>query len=298
MRKLFLLCILITFVSHTKAQTHIEKPDLSIPSLVAPAYFGPNAFPIPDMSDGSTTDRLEFELYGDGFICTLTPDIKNDITFDVFAKATIPLFTHRVNLTIWMPMVEWFRSGPEVNRLRRVQNPDRWISGTDSGDAYVSTDILILDEEKCGYGLVLRAALKSASGNSFSTARVYDCPGYFFDIAAGRDVYKSADNKTRLRMALSTGFLCWQTANGRQNDAVMYGVLTSMTSGRFKAELNYGGYVGWEGAGDCPMTLKTKLSWDIGRFSIAAMHQVGFMDWPFHQFRLGASCSLPVKCSK
>lgn len=276
------------------AQTLIEKPNLSIPSLVAPAYFGPNAFPVPDMSDGSTTDRLEVELYGDGFTCTLTPDFKDDITFDIFAKATIPLFTHRVNLTIWMPIVEWFRSGPEINRLRRIPDPERLISGIDSGDAYVSTDILVLDEQKCGYGLVLRAALKSASGNSFSTARVYDCPGYFFDIATGRDIYSSADKKTRLRMALSTGFLCWQTANGRQNDAVMYGMMTSLTSGRFKAELDYGGYIGWEGAGDSPMTLKTKLSWKIGNFSIAAMHQVGFIDWPFHQIRIGATYSCKI----
>ncbi len=284
MKKLFIFCLLTGLASLAAAQTPIEKPDLSIPSMVAPAYFGPNAFPVPDMSDGTTTDRLEFELYGDGFICTLTQDIKDDITFDIFAKATIPLFTHRVNLTIWMPVVEWFCSGPEVNRLRRIRDPERWISGIDSGDAYVSTDILILDEDKCGYGLVLRAALKSASGNSFSTARVYDCPGYFFDVAAGRDIYKSSDHKTRLRMALSAGFLCWQTANGRQNDAVMYGMVTSLRSGRFKAELNYGGYIGWEGVGDSPMTLKTRLSWDIGRFSITAMHQVGFMDWPFHQF--------------
>lgn len=295
MKRLFLCCgILISLLSSMNAQTPITKPDLSIPSLVAPAYFGPNAFPVPDMSDGSTSDHLKVGLYGDGFLCTLTSDYKDDQTFDLFAKATIPLFSNRVNLTLWMPVFEYFRSGPAVNRLRRIENPDQWISGTDSGDAYVSTDILILDENRCGYGLVLRAALKSASGNSFSTARVYDCPGYFFDVAVGRNVYKSSDKKTVLRVALSTGFLCWQTANGRQNDAVMYGLLASLRSGKFKAELNYGGYVGWEGTGDRPMTLKTKLSWSIGQFSIDAMHQAGFIDWPFHQFRIGTTWSYPI----
>jgi hypothetical protein len=136
--------------------------------------------------------------------------------------------------------------------------------------------------------------LKSASGNSFGTARVYDAPGYFFDVAVGRDIIKSSDSKIVFRTALSAGFLCWQTGNGRQNDAVMYGVSASLKTGPVKAEVNYGGYVGWESKGDRPMTLKTKLSWSLGRFSINAMYQVGFVDWPFHQVRLGAAYEIPL----
>lgn len=293
MSRIFSLLVAISLsMAMAYAQTPILRPDLGTPSLVAPGYFGPNAFPVPDMLDGTTSSDLRVELYGDGFLCSMTSNPTDDVTFDVFAKATIPLFTDRVNLVVWMPVVEWFRSGPAVNALRRVQDPGRWISGVDSGDAYVSTDILILDERKRGCGLVLRAALKSASGNSFGTARVYDAPGYFFDVAVGRDIVKSSDGKTVLRTALSTGFLCWQTGNGRQNDAVMYGALASLKTGPFKAEVNYGGYVGWEGKGDRPMTLKTKLSWSIGRCSINAMYQAGFVDWPFHQVRLGVSYSV------
>ena len=299
MSRIFSLLVAISLsMAMAYAQTPILRPDLGTPSLVAPGYFGPNAFPVPDMLDGTTSSDLRVELYGDGFLCSMTQRPSDDITLDLFAKATIPLFTDRVNLVIWMPVVEWFRSGPAVNVLRRVQDPDRWISGVDSGDAYVSTDILILDERKRGCGLVLRAALKSASGNSFGTARVYDAPGYFFDVAVGRDIVKSADGKTVFRTALSAGFLCWQTGNGRQNDAVMYGALASLKTGPFKAEVNYGGYVGWEGKGDRPMTLKTKLSWSIGRCSINAMYQVGFVDWPFHQVRLGVAYSFPLNLQK
>lgn len=288
-----LACVTLSF-----AQTPIVKPDLGVPSLVAPAYFGPNAFPVPDMLDGTTSSDLKVELYGDGFLCSMTSVPTDDLTLDLFAKATIPLFTERVNLVVWMPVVEWFRSGPEVNRLRRIQDPDRWITGIDSGDAYVSTDILVMDERKRGCGMVLRAALKSASGNSFGTARMYDAPGYFFDLSVGRNIKESADGKTVLRVALTAGFLCWQTGNGRQNDAVMYGALASLKTGPFKAEVNYGGYVGWEQKGDRPMTLKTKLAWSFGRCSLNAMYQVGFIDWPFHQIRLGATYSFPLTLQK
>ena len=286
--------LLLSGLSSLNAQTPILQPDLGVPSLVAPAYFGPNAFPVPDMSDGTTSDKLKVEFAVDGFFCNATSSFTDDLTGDLFARLTVPLFTDRVNLVVWMPIVESYKSGPRTNAFRRIQNPDRWITGIDSGDAYVSTDILILDEKKRGCGLVLRAALKSASGNSFGTARVYDAPGYFFDISAGKNIYASHDGKTVLRAALSTGFLCWQTGNGRQNDAVMYGALASLRAGSFYLEANYGGYIGWESKGDRPMTLKTKLSWYIGRFSINAMYQVGFLDWPFHQVRLGAAYEIPL----
>lgn len=290
MKKLFCLTILLlTSLQFLKAQTSIQAPNLSVPSLVAPGYFGPNAFPVPDMSDGTTSADVRLELYGDGFTSTKGYSIKEDLTLDVFAKATIPLFSDRVNLVLWMPIVEYFESGPRVNEARRITDPDRWISGIDSGDAYVSTDILVLDERKSGVGLVLRSVLKSASGNSFGTARVYDAPGYFFDVTAGRDVYASADGNTKLRIAMTGGFLCWQTDNGRQNDAVMYGLSAALQSGPVKVRTDYGGYVGWEGYGDRPMTFKTRLSYAIGDISIEMMHQVGFKDWPYHQFRFGIS---------
>lgn len=124
MRKLLLLLISsVVSAIALSAQTAVIKPDLSVPSLIAPAYFGPNAFPVPDMSDGTTSPALRFELYGDGFISTGDYSLKEDLTLDIFAKATIPLFTGRVNLVLWMPVIEYFESGPRVNAARRIKDP-------------------------------------------------------------------------------------------------------------------------------------------------------------------------------
>jgi hypothetical protein len=97
-----------------------------------------------------------------------------------------------------------------------------------------------------------------------------------------------------LRVALSSGFLCWQTDNGRQNDAVMYGAMLALTKGRFNADAALGGYVGWEGDGDRPMTIKTNLSWAFNRLSLVLHHQSGFKDWPYHQFRMGITYSFDI----
>lgn len=289
MRNLFLSLCLALLSFAMQAQTIVTSPDLSIPSMIAPAYFGPNAFPVPDMLDGRTSENLSIELYGDSFLCTLTDSMSDDLTFDVFAKARIPLFSHKVNLTLWMPVVEYFRSSPEINALRRT-NLQGWTSGWDSGDVYVTTDIMILEQDKAGFDATIRAAMKTASGNSYGYARVYDCPGYFFDLSAGRDIIRAVDEcDLNLRVALSGGFLCWQTDNGRQNDAVMFGALVAVSRKRFSADMALGGYVGWEGVGDRPVTLKTRISYAFGKTALVASHQVGFNDWPFHQFRLGVS---------
>ena len=61
-RLLISLFICIATASMAAAQTSLELSDLSIPSKIAPAYFGPNAFPVPEMSDGTTSSGWKAEI--------------------------------------------------------------------------------------------------------------------------------------------------------------------------------------------------------------------------------------------
>ena len=273
---------LVTF-GVANAQTDIVQPNLGVPTKIAPAYFGPNAFPVPDMLDGRTSSELKFELYGDCFLGTTTGSVADDVTGDLFAKLTIPLFTPKANLTVWMPIFEYFYTSSEVNALRRLPHTGN-LQGMDSGDVYVSADVRILSQEKHHIDIAARAVLKTASANQFAKGRCYDAPGCGFQLG----------NDSNLRVALSGGFLCWQTDNGRQNDAVMYGALLAYNYKRFSIDTCFGGYAGWEGDGDRPMTLKTSLSYRLGDFSLRLMHQVGFNDWPYHQIRFGATYSFDM----
>ena len=284
--------MIATFVfGVASAQTDIVQPNLGVSTKIAPAYFGPNAFPVPDMLDGRTSSELRLELYGDCFLGTTTSSVADDITGDIFAKLTIPLFTPKANLTVWMPVFEYFHTSAEVNELRRLPYTGD-LHGMDSGDVYVSADIRILSQEKHHIDIAARAVLKTASANQYAKGRCYDAPGYFFDVAFGRG-FKLGEN-SNLRIALSGGFLCWQTDNGRQNDAVMYGAKLAYTYKNFTIDSCFGGYVGWEGDGDCPMTLKSNLSYRIGDLSLCIGHQVGFKDWPYHQIRVGATYAFDV----
>ena len=104
MRYRYLLTIsalLVLGCCGARAVVPITRPNLGEAPGIAPAYFGPNALPIPDMSDGRTESHLRLEIAGDGYF-----GYQCDRTADVFARAYIPLFTARVNLTLWMPVQE------------------------------------------------------------------------------------------------------------------------------------------------------------------------------------------------
>ena len=263
---LWLSCML----SH--ALVPIEKPTLSEPTGIAPAYFGPNAFPVVEMLDGRTSSTLDVELAGEGYI-----GYHSNNTVNLFARVHVPLFTRWANITLWMPVYGWY---------------DQYDGkGSGAGDVYISTDIQILHNEwfktpKAKYipQMTVRAALKTASGEQFDRRRHYDCPGYFFDLSMGQSIPLK---QVTLRLAGSAGFLCWQTDNGRQNDAVMYGLQAALRHEYVSLQATWGGYFGWEQYGDRPMTVKARVAGHVKGFEPYIQYQYGIKDYPFHQLRVG-----------
>ncbi|MGM9837086.1 MAG: hypothetical protein ACI30A_01185 [Paludibacteraceae bacterium] len=297
MRKRLLYIVLLVCVA-AHGRVPIEHPNLGEPTGIAPAYFGPNAFPVPDMLDGRTQSHLRVEVAGDGYF-----GYEGDWTADVFARVYIPLFTERVNLTLWMPVQEWYAMTPERQRTCRLQDMVP-MTGHEAGDVYVSTDIQVWKARKWSPDVMLRAAIKTASGGSFEKARYYDNPGYFFDLSVGKSLYfgagkqfpyaDAADAKVELRFAGSAGFLCWQTDNGRQNDAVMYGLQMLLRSEYVSLRATWNGYVGWENDGDRPMVVKARLAGHAKGFEPFAEYQYGIKDYPFHMVRVGLAYHINV----
>lgn len=285
-------CLVFCFVCIANlliAETLLEKPNLQIPSKIAPFYFGPNAFPVPDMLDSSTSDELKVELSGDYYV-----GFEKDWTADVFAKISIPLFSERVRLTIWMPFVEFYGYTAERKRQCRL-NDSIPSKGRDSGDVYISTEICLLKQTKFCPDVAIRAALKTASSDKgFYNARNYDCPGYFFDVAVAKSIKFKNNFFEELRFSGSTGFLCWQTDNGRQNDAVMYGLQVKLQTKYLIVSETWSGYAGWEKDGDRPMPLKTNLICRVKNFEPFFTYQYGIKDYPFHQFRVGLGYKIGI----
>lgn len=266
-------------LSGQDALVPIIQPDLGQVTGIAPAFFGPNAYDVPEMSDGTTTGTLSASVAG-GYFGGFIVKGSEDHTADLFAQLNIPLFTDRVNLKVWMPLSEWWKMSPQVMAARRI-NPSL-SSGHDIGAAFLCLEVQALKEKPRCPGIVVRAALRTASEDkAFAAARSYDAPGYFFDFSVGKLFGP-------VRLALSSGFLCWQTDNGRQNDAIMFGILAKYSNPYANVSAQYGGYWGWERYGDFPRVVKTRIDicpkWLVHPW---LTFQYGFHDWPFYGIRAG-----------
>ncbi|MFI3259409.1 MAG: hypothetical protein R3Y16_04865 [Rikenellaceae bacterium] len=280
----------ISLQSEVVAQTSLDKADLSEPSLIAPDYFGPNAFPIPDMLDGTTLSDIKVELSSDYF-----GGHRGDTTYDIAMKCTLPLFSERVNLVLWVSAIsEWYTMSEESREHSRLTEEVE-LKGQEFGDAYLSTDIHIMRQSKYRPDISLRMALKTALGYGFFKARYYDGPGYFFDASASKSLHLSGRFVDEIRFVGSLGFLCWQTDNGRQNDATMYGVQVKMSGPRYSFAQSFGGYSGWEKEGDCPMSVKSELRIRCGDFEPLCYFQYGIKDYPYTQFKIGLAYTFATR---
>lgn len=285
-KRVFATIATILLIAPISAQTSLDQPDLQTPSLIAPDYFGPNAFPIPDMLDGTTASDVRLEISSDYFA-----GHRGDKTYDIAFKCVVPLFSDRINMTLWLSAItEWYEMSEESHEHSRLSD-DIALKGKEFGDAYISTDIHVLKQTKYRPDISLRVALKSALGYGFFKARYYDGPGYFFDTSAAKSIlFEGGRFVEELRFVASLGFLCWQTDNGRQNDATMYGLQLKMSNKRYTFTQSWGGYSGWEKEGDCPMSIKSELRIKCGnRFEPLAYFQYGINDYPYTQIKLGVS---------
>ncbi|MCQ2342734.1 MAG: hypothetical protein MJZ75_04485 [Paludibacteraceae bacterium] len=253
---------------------------------ISTAYFGPNAFPIPDMLDGRTCPTLQIEVAGDYY-----HGFAQDKTADLFLRTRIPLFTPRVNLTIWMPVVEGYWM--TLDRQRQCEMQDTMaVTGHGAGDVYVSTDIQLLQGRRWWPDIAVRAAFKTASGGQYYLRRHFDDPGYWCDLSVGKGFMVK---NVELRLAVDWGFLCWQTTTGCQNDAWLYGVTAQMDAPHIRARVCFSGYKGWETCGgDKPMSIKAELRGKIKGCEPFIGYQYGIQDYPFHQLRVGFAYQVDI----
>lgn len=288
--KAFLLLILLTGTK-AGAQTPIVQSDLAVPTKVAPAYFGPNAFPVPVIPEARIDKAITAELSGDFF---LGQGKALDFTGGPSFRLRIPLWTDRAALSLWMPIQEWWRYDGQTAAIRRLGERYRdGGKGHDSGDLYISADLYVLKARGWIPDVLVRAVLKTASGNHFAEARYYDAPGYFFDATIANSLYFKGFFK-ELRGAASGGFLCWQTDNGRQNDAIQAGVSAMLDTKVFRLETQVAGYFGWEKDGDRPITARARLDFHAGHLSPFLVFAWGIRDYPFMMMSAGLRYDFPM----
>jgi len=254
----------------------------------APAWFGPNANPVPEMTDARIPTKTTVSLMGDYYFGY------GDKTTNGYVKMELPLLPERVSLKLWFTTLENYTVTPELS-IKRGMNGN--LTGKPNGDLYVQTRISLLKERKNAPVIILNSTLKTASGTMFDKRRYFDTPGYYFDVEFGKSFYTKSKFISEIRTIGNLGFLCWETTGSRQNDAPMYGAKLIVGNEKWKLDNTLSGYWGWmhtsshygSDYGDAPLVYAAKITFLAGYMDYFAQYQYGIKDFPYQQVRVGIS---------
>jgi hypothetical protein len=248
--------------------------------IYAPRYFGPNAFPLPELRDGSVSDRYEIELRGEYHF---NP---GDRTKDLFGRLFIPFAGGRAGVEISGVIEEDYETSDAVRDERHAiekRPPIRCY-----GDAVISSFYRILRSDRW-FDATVSSSLKTASGGRLCDARYTDAAAYWFDLTAGRDLVRSTDRSAFIRLQAMVGFYCWMTNNmvHRQNDATLFGAGLSAGYRNLLFACDYSGFDGYRNEGDYPVAFRYKLNYEYKKNILSLRYRHGMKDNIYDFYSVG-----------
>ncbi|WP_455640813.1 hypothetical protein [Parabacteroides sp.] len=245
----------------------------------SPRYFGPNAFPFPELMGGELSSRWEVEVRGEYH------KMPGDKTKDVFARLYIPIAKGRAGVTLSGVFQEWYKTSPEVRDERNAVETKSPIPC--HGDFILGCHYQVLKSEKW-VDIVANATLRTASGGRLCDARYTDAAAYWFDCNIGRTLWQDPLTSASLRVQGMAGFYCWMTNDlkHRQNDALCYGLGVQGTFRSFSLDVDYSGIKGYRGDGDKPMIIRSKLNYELKKNIISFRYKHGIQDYLYNTISL------------
>jgi hypothetical protein len=241
------------------------------------SFMGPNALPVPELTNGRIDSLAELELAGDYY------HSEGDKTTDFYLRGSLPLYDNRVSFSVDVIPYEWFK----MDTVTRDERAARTQSGEGGagGDIYFYSSIQLVRNKEHLPDIMFRAALRTASGTNLGNARFTDAAGYFFDISAGKNY---SFKKNILRPYILCGFYSYQTydLNHSQNDCLLYGIGADIHFRKIILSQSLAGYSGYLNIGDKPMVYRLSLRFINKMFDWKFSYQAGLNDYEYQKFRV------------
>lgn len=244
-----------------------------------PRYFGPNAFPMPELIAADLPRQWEVEVRGEYHT------MPGDRTKDLFARLYIPMVKGRAGLTVSGVVQEWYKTSAEVRDERSAVETSSPIPCF--GDIIVNCYYQVLRNSRW-LDAVISANIKTASGGRLCDARFTDAASYWFDCNLARNVWEDPSCNASLRLQMLAGFYCWMTNSmtHRQNDAFCYGAGIRGTYRDFLLDCDVAGFNGYRGEGDKPIQLRLKLEYELKKNVISFRFKHGIRDILYDSYSL------------
>lgn len=240
----------------------------------SPAYFGPNALPVPEIKNGKVGANGEIELSGELHFN------KGDYTQNIFTRIYYPIVKNIVAIEGYVVPIEHFKMDTVTRDIRGARL--RSGEGFAGGDIYFGTLIQVVKNKKIP-DIAFRMMCRTASGTNVSAARYTDAPGYFFDLSMGKDYVNQNYFFHTIRPYLMFGFYSWQTNldDHRQNDALMYGTGVDFSTNILEFSASIGGYKGYIKNGDSPIVAGLKILNKRKYFNYSVSAKYGLNDFEY-----------------
>ncbi|MDR1718569.1 MAG: hypothetical protein LBR67_00400 [Dysgonamonadaceae bacterium] len=249
--------------------------------IYTPAYFGPNAFPIPEVLSGKIISEYQVEARYDYHY---NP---GDKTQDLYFRSLLP-FGKKSALEISGIFREYYYTSEEVRNARHALHTNLGKGDACYGDAIVTAMFQLVESDRW-MDILLISGLKTASGNRLHDARHTDAASYWFSVNPGRDLFRSADRRYSLRLAGMVGFYCYMTNldHNRQNDAFLLGGALQSRIGNVYFEAGLRGFQGYWDEGDHPLLFATKIKYRDNNHAVYIRYQEGLDDYEYKTVSVG-----------
>ena len=245
----------------------------------SPRFFGPNAFPLPELRSGYIENSWEVEVRGEYHT------YPGDQTKNIYTRLFIPIAQGRAGFEFSYTFLEYYNMTPETVAERHASGQS-WREGT-KGDVIFSSfyNFTQHDRRSC---LLFEATLKTTSGKRLSDARHTDAAAYWFDLNAGYYLFGSTHSTSFLRLQALVGFYCWMTNDimHRQNDAFLFSAGSSAGYKNLTIQADIAGFYGYLNNGDRPFMLRTKLNYEYKKNIFSLRYKHGIHDFFYDTYSL------------
>ena len=279
---IILLLLAVGFGQSAIAQDDDSWRDNTPLLTYSPRYFGPNAFPLPDLHDGTAAQMFEVELRGEYH------HYQGDNTRDLFSRFVIPVVRGRAGIEVSWILRENYKL-TEATRDERhavdVKSPVHY-----GGDVVVTSFFQLLKSKKI-FDATVTANIKTASGGRLCDARFTDAAAYWLDMTVGRNLWEDATEKYNIRLQVMGGFYCWETnkIDHRQNDAALFAGGLSTRLDHFFFQTDLIGFRGYENNGDRPLKWRNTLRYQFSKNIISLRFNHGMKDSLYDSYSVGYS---------
>lgn len=255
--------------------------------ITNPAYLGPNALPVPFISNGSIDS-----IHSIG-VTTNFHFSKGDNTQNLAVYGNYCLVKDVISFDFYWVPYERYQMSHAIKEKRHVFS-HYYYENSAQGEIHLNTNIQLLRKLRDYVHLALRVGYRLPTSSGLGSARFTDAPGYYFDLSAAKPLNKGSYWK----LIGMTGLYVWQTNldGRRQNDAFLFGGGVEWNPCRWRIQLYGTGYLGYmDDLGDKPVLVRAGIERKGKRVTGILKVQQGISNFEYSSIEAGLRYNFKMK---